>query len=363
MTSRRRLSSLLLSRPSQWARNRRHRPDWPAHERGAAAASPLETGLRSSAVPSEVQVLPANQAYDFEHAARQMANPELLEHAVALAAYRAPLVAIPVGEGRQGGCLTVDHPSIGEAFLTALSGRPGFPDLRLRTTAKGKAVLQWGAEPPSGNDPVASAWFYGTIVPPTSETTDRAYSGEVDDVRVACRTPLRLPAPPSVSDHDVAVLEAMTAGASERQLHDQGLYATLAETRRGVAALGRALSGGPPVRWANIVHRAVALRLVVPQTKVPGITLPEWQLDLLRAWARGLSLTTYGEVAGLEPDAERELDVMVRLALGGVSDDHQAVAAGHRAGVLTPDDPLIVKFGLFKDDHMSPRTRDRPLMS
>ncbi|MFI8932511.1 DUF6302 family protein [Streptomyces sp. NPDC053474] len=125
---------------------------------------------------SWVRVLPACQAYDFEYAAMHLANPQLLKHAVALAAFRAPLVAIPVGEGRRGGFLRVDQPEVGEAYMAALAGRPGFPDLRLRTTCDGKTIVRWGAEPPQGSAD-AHAEFYGGMPAPGQGPSTRPGAG------------------------------------------------------------------------------------------------------------------------------------------------------------------------------------------
>nr|WP_237308003.1 DUF6302 family protein [Streptomyces alboflavus] len=90
-----------------------------------------------------VRVLPPEAAYDYEHVRGKLADPEILRGAVALAIFRAPLLAVPVGPGRQGGSLKVDHRAVGEAVLGALLGRPGFPDCRLSNRADGAAV-EWG---------------------------------------------------------------------------------------------------------------------------------------------------------------------------------------------------------------------------
>ncbi|MFE0055421.1 hypothetical protein [Streptomyces sp. NPDC059003] len=142
---------------------------------------------------------------------------------------------------------------------------------------------------------------------------------------------------------NVAVLQAVAEGADERELLRRGHFPNVRATFRGVAELGRMLNGGVPIRWTGTVHLAVA-HGVIDAGQRPSVWLSPFQLDLLRAWAKGLSLETYADEAGLAAaDAwERSQFLCIRLqAPGGAQ---QAVLRGHQTGVLTADDPLHVTF-------------------
>lgn len=108
-----------------------------------------------------VQILPAEEAYDFEHVARRLLNPGLLRQAVALAVFRLPLLAVPVGEGRRGGRAVVEYEDVGVAMAAALRGRAGFPCVRTRLTSRGFAV-EWGDTAPDGADSAERERFYGS---------------------------------------------------------------------------------------------------------------------------------------------------------------------------------------------------------
>lgn len=111
-----------------------------------------------------VQILPAEEAYDFEHVARRLLNPGLLRQAVALAVFRLPLLAVPVGEGRRGGRAVVEYEDVGVAMAAALRGRAGFPCVRTRLTSRGFAV-EWGDTAPDGADSAERERFYGLAAP------------------------------------------------------------------------------------------------------------------------------------------------------------------------------------------------------
>ncbi|MFF1717257.1 hypothetical protein [Streptomyces sp. NPDC058268] len=144
----------------------------------------------------------------------------------------------------------------------------------------------------------------------------------------------------SLSDLDV--LSLIAQGANEVALRDRGVYPSCNEARREVAALGRALAGGTPIRWTRIVHLSVVHHLV-PARRSTDVRLPPWQLDLLRAWASGISLTEYAYEASLSQMEAKELEQLLCQNLGAVSDQH-AVLRGHEAGSLTVHDPLTVTF-------------------
>ncbi|WP_405893461.1 DUF6302 family protein [Streptomyces sp. NBC_01527] len=103
-----------------------------------------------------VRLLPPEEAHDFERWAGRLANPGLLRDAVAVALYRFPLLAVPVGEGRRGGQLHVLGTSFAEEAVVALDGRPGFP----RLFARGPLV-EWGDRPLELSNARARQEFYG----------------------------------------------------------------------------------------------------------------------------------------------------------------------------------------------------------
>ncbi|MET7490278.1 hypothetical protein [Streptomyces sp. NPDC005538] len=145
-----------------------------------------------------------------------------------------------------------------------------------------------------------------------------------------------------VSPTGLEALALLAHGADERVLRDQGVYLTCSEARRDVAALGRTLAGGAPVRWTRIVHLAVENDLVLVN-RTADVDLPPWQLDLLRAWASGLSLTQYEYKANLSQLEAKELEQLLHHSLGARSDQH-AVLRGHETGNLTVGEPLTVVF-------------------
>jgi hypothetical protein len=172
-----------------------------------------------------------------------------------------------------------------------------------------------------------------------------------DDHHVPLNTPgLRLEQPVKsapcastlISAAGLEALMLLAHGADERVLRDQGLYLTSAEARREVAALGRTLAGGEPVRWTRIVHLAVENGLI-PVSRTAKVDLPPWQLDLLRAWASGLSLTQYEYEASLTQLEAKELAQLLCHRLGAHSDQH-AVLRGHETENLTVGEPLTVLF-------------------
>ncbi|WP_250305266.1 DUF6302 family protein [Streptomyces sp. A 4/2] len=103
-----------------------------------------------------VQLLAATAAHDYEYWKSRLANPGLLLDAVAVALYRLPLLAVPVGTDRRGGFMDMADPGFAEALADALRGRPGFD----RVTASGQ-VVHWGEPMPEGLAPDARRRFQG----------------------------------------------------------------------------------------------------------------------------------------------------------------------------------------------------------
>ncbi|MFF8786811.1 hypothetical protein [Streptomyces sp. NPDC015125] len=147
----------------------------------------------------------------------------------------------------------------------------------------------------------------------------------------------------TVSRHALETVQELAHGGDERTLTARGLYLTSMEARRALAALGRDLNGGTGTRWTQTVHLAIAQGLI-PVTRSADIALPYWQLDLLRAYACGLSLDMYAGIAPLPVNDARELNVLLLTRLVAKNEQH-AVLRGHETGALRIDDPLEVTFG------------------
>jgi hypothetical protein len=118
-------------------------------------------------VPLTLSVLPAHTAYDYEHMADRLLDPELLAGAVAIRVFRAPLLAVPVGGRRRGGMLSITSQAIGAAIAAVLNSLPGFPDVRLISipAPPGGYAVAWGEPPPTALPGDARTHFYGLRQP------------------------------------------------------------------------------------------------------------------------------------------------------------------------------------------------------
>jgi hypothetical protein len=98
-------------------------------------------------------LLPACDAHDYATYADALADPGLLAGAVAVSVFRIPLLAVPVGGVRRGGCLVAGTDCrIALAICDALAGWVGFPDVRVMESRR-KWVVAWGeSEPEPGWD-------------------------------------------------------------------------------------------------------------------------------------------------------------------------------------------------------------------
>ena len=109
-----------------------------------------------------VTALPAQEAYDYEYHRARLADPSVLDQSVAIRIFRAPLLAIAEGGPRRGGSFSADHLSIGLAVHDLLKARPGFTDLRLRSSPYRDAcyMVEWGDVPPMQGEATRDR-FYG----------------------------------------------------------------------------------------------------------------------------------------------------------------------------------------------------------
>ena len=116
-----------------------------------------------------VELLPAGAALDFEYVTARLHDQVLLRDAVAVRIFRAPLLAVPVGGCRRGGRLNAGPLTIALAVHGVLSGRDGFPKLRVPESAGGgDRFVEWGEQiPPYPGRSPESQRFFGYAPPGT----------------------------------------------------------------------------------------------------------------------------------------------------------------------------------------------------
>ncbi|MGW3627808.1 DUF6302 family protein [Streptomyces sp. NPDC000880] len=121
------------------------------------------TAASSAYPPLTITVLPAREAYDYEHFRHRLADASVLEQSVAIRVFRMPLLAVPVSGPRRGGYFSTTSLTVGLAVRSLLEGRPGFTSLRLRRSPYRDAchIVEWGDTPPSYWDDVSLGRFYG----------------------------------------------------------------------------------------------------------------------------------------------------------------------------------------------------------
>ncbi|MEU3500469.1 DUF6302 family protein [Streptomyces hundungensis] len=120
-----------------------------------------------------VTVLPVQDAYDYEFVAARLHDQHLLHASVAIRVFRAPLLAVPVGGRRRGGCIDTADVNAALAIREALVDRPGFPNVRIRlATAPDRRshwAVEWGEPLPDHLTDSERALFYGAAdhcIPP-----------------------------------------------------------------------------------------------------------------------------------------------------------------------------------------------------
>lgn len=112
-----------------------------------------------------VTVLHTRLAYDFEFVASRLHDRHLLDSSVAVCVFRAPLLAVPVGGQRRGGCMNAGPVDVALAIRDALLEIPGFPDVRIRLVSPPYEphdwVVEWGERLPFRITDSDRARFYG----------------------------------------------------------------------------------------------------------------------------------------------------------------------------------------------------------
>ncbi|MEU3267926.1 DUF6302 family protein [Streptomyces bacillaris] len=121
------------------------------------------TSQEASALP--VTLHHARTAYDFEFVAPRLHDRHLLDSSVAVRVFRAPLLAVPVGGRRRGGCMDAGPVEVALAIRHALSEIPGFPNVRIRLVSPpgepNNWVVEWGERLPFRLTVGDRARFYG----------------------------------------------------------------------------------------------------------------------------------------------------------------------------------------------------------
>ncbi|MFI1933811.1 DUF6302 family protein [Streptomyces sp. NPDC020330] len=111
-----------------------------------------------------VSLRPAAEAYDYEYFRSRLAEPALLADAVAVRAFRAPLLAVPAGGPRRGGYMSFDLLTHATATHALLAEHPGFPRLRVRWSPYRETchTVEWGDPAPDWReDDAVFGRFYG----------------------------------------------------------------------------------------------------------------------------------------------------------------------------------------------------------
>ena len=110
------------------------------------------------------RLLPATEATEDETAyyRARLEDPALLDAGAVVLVASMRLLAVPVGGRRRGGFIPTDTVAVGLAVRAALTGRPGFPNVRFRWSTDLEVChhVAWGPRPPEWDDG-ARGRFYG----------------------------------------------------------------------------------------------------------------------------------------------------------------------------------------------------------
>ncbi|MER6913881.1 DUF6302 family protein [Streptomyces sp. NPDC000594] len=260
---------------------------------------------------SVVSVEAPQAASAYPVAACSLADAALLTGAVALRVpgCREPLLAVPVGEGRLGGHVSVPRLFAGEA-AAVLAALPGFAEARTAPDGRGGLMVVWGAMCPERISDAGRRRFYRG-----------AGSGRAKDGPLALR--------------DVVLVDALAHGSTVGALLACGLVASEREVHERLAVAGEALAGWRGMTWTAVAHAAVCRGVVPARPGVP-VNLGPAGLALLNAWANGAPREWIPDLTGTAAGAALRLETTVLGQLGARSDLH-AVLRGHEAGLLTRD--------------------------
>ncbi|MFI5756241.1 DUF6302 family protein [Streptomyces sp. NPDC051569] len=181
------------------------------------------TELPPSAYAHTLSLRPAEEAYDFAFFRDRIADPELLTSAVAVpvCGFRPPALAVPASGKRRGGFLSYDLLTLAVAARDLLSGRPGFPNLRVRWSWHDDTchTVEWGEPlPPWWTSDAAFGRFYGysedaigafLLEHPPTPSPVAAVAGSLTTSWFAGKGPI--PAPTREDKHHVRAHPAVSA--------------------------------------------------------------------------------------------------------------------------------------------------------
>ncbi|MFD4133573.1 DUF6302 family protein [Streptomyces goshikiensis] len=99
----------------------------------------------------ELVLGPAYGAVDYEWYRDRLADPGPADQGIAISVFRLPLLVVPVGGPRRGGCYSAPELAVAMAARDALASRPGFPTLRVRWPPYVDTchTVDWGAPAPA----------------------------------------------------------------------------------------------------------------------------------------------------------------------------------------------------------------------
>ncbi|MFF5019108.1 DUF6302 family protein [Streptomyces sp. NPDC001165] len=125
-----------------------------------------------------VKVRPADQRDEWEASwyRERLLDPKLLDTGIVVAVDHIGYLAVPVGGQRHGGSISAADRATARSLRDALTGRPGFPQVRVRwsTCPSVCHVVEWGDKSPDIDDDTVRGRFYGY--------SDRAIAAFADEL-------------------------------------------------------------------------------------------------------------------------------------------------------------------------------------
>ncbi|MFE6164131.1 DUF6302 family protein [Streptomyces sp. NPDC056486] len=109
--------------------------------------------MRTATMPGSMghaRLLPARDAFDYDYYRERLADPGLADAGAAVALFRIPLLAVPVGGERRGGYASFEQLVDAVQVRSLLHAVPDFPDLRIRWSPYRDTchTVEWGAPGP-----------------------------------------------------------------------------------------------------------------------------------------------------------------------------------------------------------------------
>lgn len=119
---------------------------------------PPMDALSAHHVPPKLELMPAQEACDYDHSRSALADRENLRRSIALRIHDTTFLAVPLGGRRRGGYLFVCCTTAGLLVRDVLKGPDGFPNRRLSWSPYTDTchVVRW-------SEPEASEWCDDTV--------------------------------------------------------------------------------------------------------------------------------------------------------------------------------------------------------